>query len=102
MLGRGDDVAERRVHHVHAALRRRGNVDVVDADSRASDDGEPRRGIHERRGHLRLAAHDERVDVTEERREVGFLQPDRDTHIAPLSQEDEPVLRQRIGHMHDG
>ena len=38
MLGRGDGVAERRVHHHNAMRRRRLQVDIVDADAGAADD----------------------------------------------------------------
>src|ERR1700753_2330349 len=37
MLGRGDRIAERRVHHDHASSRGGWNVDVVDADARTAD-----------------------------------------------------------------
>ena len=38
VLGRGDRVAERRVHHDDAALGRRLHVDIVDADPCPADD----------------------------------------------------------------
>ena len=38
MLGRGDRVAEGRVHHDHAALGRGLDIDVVDTDARPADD----------------------------------------------------------------
>ena len=38
VLGRGDGVAERRVHHHDAVRRRRLDVDIVDADAGAADD----------------------------------------------------------------
>ncbi len=37
MFGRGDRIAERRVHHDDAARGRRRNVDIVDADAGAAD-----------------------------------------------------------------
>ena len=37
MLGRGDRIAEGRVHHDDALLGRRRNVDIVDADAGAAD-----------------------------------------------------------------
>ena len=37
MLGGGDRIAERRVHHDDAARRRRRDVDIVDADAGAAD-----------------------------------------------------------------
>jgi hypothetical protein len=38
VLGRGDRVAEGRVHHDHAPRRRGFDIDVVDADAGAADD----------------------------------------------------------------
>ena len=37
VLGGGDGIAERRVHHDHAGGGRGGNIDVVDADAGAAD-----------------------------------------------------------------
>ena len=37
VLGRGDRIAERRVHHDDAARGRRRNIDIVDADAGAAD-----------------------------------------------------------------
>ena len=38
MLGGGNGVAAGRVHHDHAAARRRLDIDIVDSDARATDD----------------------------------------------------------------
>ena len=38
MLGRGDGISLRRVHHDHAGGRGSGNIDVVDTDSSATYD----------------------------------------------------------------
>src|SRR5439155_744164 len=45
VLGRRDDVPERRVHDVYAARGRRGNVDVVDADAGAARRGDRLTGL---------------------------------------------------------
>ena len=51
MLGRGDRVAEGRVHHDDATRGRGRNIDVVDADAGAADDLEVRGAFQElRRG----------------------------------------------------
>ena len=44
VLGGGDAVAEGRVHHDDALLRRRRDVDIVDTDPGAADDLQVRRG----------------------------------------------------------
>ena len=65
VLGRGDGVAGGRVEDEHAVPRRRLDVDVVDADTGASDHAElGRRGEH-LGGDLGLAAHHERVVVAD-------------------------------------
>ena len=45
VLGRREDVRLRRVHHHHAAPRRFGDVDVVEADTGPSDDDEVAPGL---------------------------------------------------------
>ena len=46
MLRRGDRVPVRRIHHHDASPRRRRHVDIVDADSGASDYAQLPRRIH--------------------------------------------------------
>src|SRR5437660_1208843 len=58
----------------HATRGGRGHVDVVDADTSAPHHHETLRRVHDRRRHLRFAAHDERVDVRDARDEVSLLQ----------------------------
>ena len=82
MLGRGDDVPERRVHHVHATSGRRGHVDVVDADAGAAYDGQAWRRVEDLRRHLRLAPHDERVDVAEALDKLGLPESGGLPHLA--------------------
>ena len=102
MLRRGDDIAERGVDDVHAVRRRRGDIDVVDADTGAADDREARRGVEDLRGDLRFAADDQRVDVGQARGEVGLSEAGGDADVAALAEQDEAVLRERVGHMNDG
>ena len=102
VFGRGHDVAERCVHDVHAVGGRRGDVDVVHANAGAADHRETRSGIEDLRRHFRLAAHDERVDIREARREIGLVQAGRDANVTALAEQDEAVLRERVGHMNDG
>jgi hypothetical protein len=55
---RGNSVAARRVHHDHAPLRRRVDIDIIDPNPSASDNAQPGAGINNRGRDLRLAAHD--------------------------------------------
>ena len=102
VLGRGDDVPERRVHDVHAARGGRGHVDVVDTHPGAPHHRKARGGIEDLRGDLRLAAHDQRVDVGEVRCEIGLGQTGRRSDLAAFAEQHEAVLRERIGHVNDG
>jgi len=61
VLGGRDRIAKRRVHHDDAATRRRGYVDIVDADAGASDDFQPGRGTDQLLRHLGGGAHREAV-----------------------------------------
>ena len=70
MLGRGVDGRLRGVRDDDPAPRRGVDVDVVDADSRAPDDLEPARALDERRVERRRRAHDDRVEVADDLREV--------------------------------
>ena len=51
VLGGGDRIAERRVHHQHALRGRRGDIDIVDADAGPADDLQPCRRIEDFAGH---------------------------------------------------
>ena len=61
VLGRGQHVGLRRVHHHHAAPRRRLDVDVVEADAGAADDDEVGAGLEHLRGHLGRGTDHERM-----------------------------------------
>src|SRR5581483_11861802 len=61
VLGGRDDRRLRRVRDEDAAQRRRVHVDVVDADSRATDDLQPDRALEHVGGELRRRADDDGV-----------------------------------------
>ena len=65
-LGRGDGVARGRVHHDHATLGGRIDIDIIDAHARPTDNLEQRRRGKNRRGDLGLRTHGDRVDVFDE------------------------------------
>ena len=70
MLGRGVDRRLRRVRHDDPASRGCLDVHVVDADSGAPDDSESCRALDERGVERRRRAHDDRVEVADDLREV--------------------------------
>ncbi len=73
MLGDADAVGAGRVDDDDAALGGRRDVDVVHAGARARDDTEPWGGGEQARVHLGGAAHQQRVRVSQVRRErVGL------------------------------
>ena len=63
VFGGRDRVAVGRIHHDDAANRRGGNVDVVDADSRASDDAQAVGRVEQIRSDFGFAAHDQTFAV---------------------------------------
>jgi hypothetical protein len=78
------------------------NVDVVHPNAGASDDREARGGVEHLRRHLRFAADDERVDVGQACREISFRKTRGHANVAAFPEQDEAVLRERVGHMYDG
>ena len=72
MLGRGVDRRLRGVRHDDPASRGCVDVDVVDADSGAADDPQSCRALDERGVERRRRAHDDRVEVADDLREVGL------------------------------
>ena len=101
VLGRGDDVAKRRVHHVDAARGRGRDVDVVHPDAGPAHHLEGLGRVEDRGGHLRLAAHDEGVDVAEARRELGLLQARGLAHLAARTEQRETLFRERVRDVDD-
>jgi hypothetical protein len=66
MLGRGDRIAERRVHDDDTAARGGRNVDIVDADAGAADDLEIGRGGDQLFGDLGGGADGEAVIMADD------------------------------------
>ena len=66
VLGGGDRIAERRVHHDDAAPRGGGNIDIVDADAGAADDLEIGRGGDQLFGDLGRRADGEAVILADD------------------------------------
>ena len=69
VLGDADAVGAGRVDDQDAAGAGAGHVDVVDAGPGARDDAEPRRRVHQGRGHLGCAADENAVGVRHIQRE---------------------------------
>ena len=84
VLGRRVDRRLGRIRDDDSASRGRIDVDVVDADSGAADDLEPCRALDERGVERRRRAHDDRVEVADDRREVGLAVLD---DLEPASQQ---------------
>jgi hypothetical protein len=101
VLGGGDDVAERRVDDVNAARCRRGDIDVVDADARATDDDEAIRRLQDLRGDLGLAPNDERVDVGDARREIRLFQTGCLADLAARAEQRETLFGKRVRDVND-
>ena len=74
MLGGGDRIAERRVHHDHAASGRGWNVDVVDADARAADDFQLRRALEQLGRDFGVGANGEPVIVADDLGELLLVE----------------------------
>ena len=66
VLRRRDRVAERRVHHDHALRRRRGEIDIVDADAGPADHLEAGRALQHLGGDLRRRADRKPVEAADD------------------------------------
>ena len=103
VLGRGDRVAERRVHHHHAALGRGLDVDVVDADPRPADHLQPRRRGQHLGGDLGRRADRQAVELADDGQELGRLHPDAGLDLQAALLEDGLGGRaQLVGDQHPG
>ena len=84
VFGGRDRVAVRRVHHDDAANRCCGNVDVVDADSGASDDAQAVRRVQNFRSDFRFAANDQAFAILQVLAcNSGGLSPGRFSTLKP-------------------
>src|SRR5690606_20081775 len=93
VLGGGDRIAERRVHHHHALGAGGGDVDVVDPDSGAADYREARRGVEDVLGDLGGRADRQAVVVADDRLQLfGGLAGDL-VHFAAALAEDRGGVR---------
>src|SRR5581483_2131754 len=97
VLGGGDRVPERRIDDDHAALGRRGEVDIVDADAGTADDVQLLRCREDLARHLRLAAHDERLVGTDGGDQVLGGQAGADVDLGLAAQEGDAVFGDRVG-----
>ena len=88
VLGGGDRIAERRVHHDHAASGRSGNVDVVDPDAGATHDFQLRRGPKQLGRDLRCGANGEPVIVADDLGELLFIEAGFDVDLNATLLED--------------
>ena len=88
MLGGGDRIAERRVHHDHAASGGGRNVDVVDADARAADDFQFRRALEQLGCDFGVGANGEPVIVANDLGELLFVETRFDVDLDAALLED--------------
>ena len=88
MLGGGDRIAERRVHHDHAASGRGRNVDVVDADARAADDLQFRRAFEQLGRDFGVGANGEPVIVANDLGELLLVETRFDVDLDAALLED--------------
>ena len=73
VLGGGDRIAERRVHHDDAARGRGGNIDIVDADAGAADDFQAIGLFQKLGGDLGRRADGEAVEAVDDRGELVLV-----------------------------
>ena len=97
VFGRGDRVGGRRVEHDDAGCGRRGDVDRVDADARARDDGQLRTGRQQVAVDARFRAHDQSVGGLERGLEIVPRAADhRVDRDAGLTENCETLLGERF------
>ena len=98
MLGGGDGVAERRVHHHDAVRRRRLDVDIVDADAGATDDFQVLRLRQHLGRDLGRRADREAVVVADDGAQLGGFQAGLEVDVAAALGEDlDGARRQLVG-----
>ncbi len=74
MFGCGNSIASGRVHHDHATSCRCLDIDVVDANARATDNTQLRRRIQNRARNFRLTTHDNGTEIGNNFHELAFRQ----------------------------
>ena len=98
MLGGGDRIAERRVHHDHAASGGGRNVDVVDADAGAADDFQFRRPLEQLGRHFGGGADGEPIIVANDFGELFLIESRFDVDLnAALLEDGDGGGRELIG-----
>ncbi len=93
VLGRRHDRRLRRVCDDDPAPRRRVDVDVVDADTRAADHLQARRAVDQRRCELRRRTDDDRVVAVND---LGEIAVRVDVDVEPLAQQFHTRGRDRL------
>src|ERR1700722_17186804 len=88
MLGRGDRIAERGVHHDHAASGRSWNIDIVDADARAAHDFQLHRAFEQLGCDLGVGANGEPVIVANDLGELLLFETRFDVDLDAALLED--------------
>src|ERR1700730_16615061 len=73
MFGGGDRIAKRRIHHDNAFPGRGGNIDIIDADSRAADHFQPLRPLEKFGGDLRSRANGKAVETADDAGELVLV-----------------------------
>ncbi|MCI1755467.1 MAG: hypothetical protein LKM31_06530 [Sphingobium sp.] len=103
VLGGGDRIAERRVHHHHALAPKRRNIDIVDADPGAADDLQIGRGIEDFLRHLGRAADGKAIIVADHRFQLfGGLAGDDIDVAATLGERSRGVGVHLVGNKYFG
>ena len=96
VLGSGDDIAAGRIDDEDSFSRRRRHVDVVDSDAGATDDAQLAAGFEDRRRDIRLAPHDQRVEIWDELDQLGLRQLADHRHLARSPQPRQAILGQGV------
>ena len=73
MFGGGDRIAKRRIHHDDAFRGGGGNVDIVDADSRAADHFQPLRALEKFGGDLRRRTNGKAIETADDAGELVLV-----------------------------
>jgi hypothetical protein len=88
VLGGGDGIAERRVHHHHTLRGRGRNINIVDADAGAADHLQVRGSVQDVARDLGRGADREAVIAADDLLELVGLEPGDLVHLDPAFAED--------------